>query len=56
MIVFTLTMPSVGSWNNRWTGEDRLYARTMKNCQVPKDVIGKKFITDGKTVGQLAYQ
>lgn len=44
MIVFTLTMPNVGSWNGRWSGEDKIYARTMKNCKVPKEVIGKSFI------------
>lgn len=43
MIVFTLTMPNVGSWNYRWSGEGRLYSRTMKNCQVPKEVVGKSF-------------
>lgn len=43
MIVFTLTMPSVGSWNNRWSGEGKLYARIMKNSQVPKELIGKRF-------------
>ena len=26
---FTLTMPNVGSWNNKWTGADRLYARVI---------------------------
>ena len=29
-LLFTLTMPNVGSWNGKWTGEDKLYARTRK--------------------------
>lgn len=43
MIIFTLTMPSCGSWNNKWSGEGKRYVNTRKNCQVPKDVIGKQF-------------
>lgn len=43
MIIFTLSMPSAGSWNDRWSGEGRIYARARKNCQVPKEVIGKSF-------------
>lgn len=26
--VFILTMPNVGSWNGKWTGEGNLYCRT----------------------------
>ena len=29
LIAFELSMPHVGSWNGRWTGEDRLYARVV---------------------------
>lgn len=43
MIIFTLSMPSAGSWNDRWSGEGRIYARARKNCQVPKEVIGKSY-------------
>lgn len=25
LFAFTLSMPQVNSWNNRWSGEDRLY-------------------------------
>ena len=28
IIAFTLTMPGVGSWNGKWTGEGRLYCIT----------------------------
>lgn len=27
MLSFTLSMPNVGSWNGKWTGEENLYAR-----------------------------
>jgi hypothetical protein len=29
LIAFELTMPNVGSWNGKWTGEDRYYARVF---------------------------
>lgn len=28
MILFTLSMPNVGSWDGKWTGADNIYART----------------------------
>lgn len=43
MIIFTLSMPNRGSWNSRWSGEDRVYARIFHNNDVPKDIIGKDF-------------
>ena len=43
MIIFELTMPRIGSWNGKWTGEGREYYRSRKNCEVPKDVIDKNF-------------
>lgn len=43
MIIFTLSMPTRGSWNGRWSGEDRVYARIFHNNDVPKDIIGKDF-------------
>ena len=30
MILFTLSMPNVGSWNNRWTGSGGRYAKVCK--------------------------
>lgn len=43
MIVFELTMPHVASWNGKWTGSNRRYLRCYKECDVPKEVIGKDF-------------
>lgn len=43
MIVFELTMPNVGSWNGKWTGANRLYVRTRKEREVPKDYWNKSF-------------
>lgn len=43
MIIFELTMPNCGSWNGKWSGEKRLYAKSRRNNQVPKEVVGKKF-------------
>ena len=43
MIIFTLSMPTRGSWNGRWSGEARVYARIFHNTDVPKDIIGKDF-------------
>ena len=43
MIVFELTMPHCGSWNGKWTGADRLYVRTKRECDVPKEYWGKSF-------------
>ena len=43
MIVFELTMPHVGSWNGKWSGADRRYIRTKKECTVPKELWGKSF-------------
>ena len=43
MIIFELSMPHCGSWNGKWSGEGRLYAKSRRNNQVPKDVIGKTF-------------
>ena len=43
MIVFELTMPHCGSWNGKWTGADRKYIRTRRECEVPKEYWGKDF-------------
>lgn len=43
MVAFILTMPNVGSWNDRWTGENDLYCVTRMNKSVPKEVVGKEF-------------
>ena len=43
MIVFTLTMPNRNTWNGKWTGDEMIFARSMKNREVPKEVVGKEF-------------
>lgn len=35
MISFTLTMPRNNSWNNKWSGDDKLYAVVKR---LPKEV------------------
>lgn len=34
-LLFILTMPGVNSWNGKWTGEDRTYAREKSAKQYP---------------------
>jgi hypothetical protein len=29
MLAFTLSMPGVGSWNGRWSGEERIHVRLV---------------------------
>ena len=43
MVVFELTMPGVGSWNGRWSGEGRYYAILKKDKEVPARVVGQEF-------------
>lgn len=43
MVIFKLSMPNVGSWNNKWTGGGNCYARVRPDRQVPKEIIGKSF-------------
>lgn len=43
MIIFTLSMPNRGSWNNKWSGDGKVYARIRHNNAVPLDVVGKDF-------------
>ena len=43
MIVFELSMPHVGSWNNKWSGKDNCYIRVRNERAVPKEVWGKNF-------------
>jgi len=35
-IEFKLSMPNVGSWNGRWTGQDRNYVHYRN---IPKDIV-----------------
>ena len=43
MIVFELTMPGRGSWNGKWSGENRRYIRTRYERKVPKEIWDKDF-------------
>ena len=43
MIVFTLSMPNRNTWNGKWTGDERIFARTRKDREVPKEIVGKDF-------------
>ena len=43
MIVFELTMPHCGSWNGRWSQEDKLHVRTKDERKVPKECWDKDF-------------
>lgn len=50
IIQYTLTMPSRGSWDGRWTGEDKLYAR----CKSYSSKIANKILCD-KTENAWRY-
>lgn len=46
-LLFTLDMPNVGSWNGKWSGEGRLYARVRtirSKADFPK---AKKILDEG---------
>ena len=43
MIVFFLNMPHVASWNDKWSGEGKLYAKIRKDSEVPKEYINQTF-------------
>lgn len=44
-VVFTLSMPNVGSWNGKWTGEGRNYTitRTLKDDKATEIVTKSPF-------------
>lgn len=44
MVVFKLTMPNRNTWNGKWTGDEMIFARSKKDKDVPKEVIGKSFL------------
>ena len=47
MLLFTLSMPNVGSWNGKWTGEGRTYCRSRKvSRDKEKELDGKSFYYD----------
>ena len=41
MIIFELTMPNCGSWNGKWSGEERFYAK-FKECDFINGDIDEK--------------
>lgn len=44
MIQFTLTMPSRGSWDGRWSGEEKLYAVIKRLTKKKEDQLdGQRF-------------
>ena len=43
MIAFILSMPNRGSWNGRWSQEDKLHVRIYDQRLVPKAYWNKDF-------------
>ena len=46
LLSFTLSMPGVGSWNGKWTGTERLYARVINFGKTKKGIAKAKEILD----------
>lgn len=44
IIKFELSMPNVGSWNNKWTGEGNLYAKVINFRGKEKEKIAKELL------------
>ena len=43
-LIFTLSMPNVGSWNGKWSGTSNSYAVKRKvNRKIVESLIGKSF-------------
>jgi hypothetical protein len=43
MMQYTLTMPNVGSWDGKWSGQERLYARIRYYTPTKiKEILGDK--------------
>jgi hypothetical protein len=47
LLKFELSMPNVGSWNNKWTGEGRLYARVKSFVGKEKLQLAKELLDIG---------
>jgi hypothetical protein len=51
ILAFTLSMPSNNSWNNRWSGQDKLYVKTLnfgrskKSNESANKILAKKYFT-----------
>ena len=39
MVLFVLTFPHIASWNGKWNGENKLYARLKYDHEVPKKTL-----------------
>jgi len=48
LIAFTLSMPSIGSWNGKWTANGNLYARVI-------NIGSKKRVNEILTRGSFRY-
>lgn len=48
MLAFTLTMPQNNSWNNRWSGRDKLFCIVKKFPNTAKYLV-KEMKLDGKS-------
>jgi hypothetical protein len=48
ILSFTLSMPNVGSWNGRWSGEDRLFV-------VCRSFRGRKEIANAEKIAEKGY-
>ncbi len=49
ILSFTLSMPNIGSWNGKWSGEGQLYARVInfgrskKATEKAKSILDKRY-------------
>ena len=43
MIAFELSMPNRGSWDNKWSGDDRRFIRVRRQNEVPKEYWNKDY-------------
>lgn len=48
ILCFELSMPNVGSWNGKWTGEGRFYAKVVNFGRSKKGEDKAQQILDGK--------
>lgn len=46
-LAFILTMPSNNSWNGRWTGDDKLYARVQSVKKLAHEIEGHHYYNFG---------
>lgn len=47
LVKFELSMPGVGSWNGKWTGEESLYARVINFKGKDKEKIANEILEEG---------